>query len=159
MSARKKMAATQVTDVTNSYMSPHGTRCTASPRVVTPMTCAASPSALSTRAARTQDPVGSQEPRLRPPWPAEAGSRSAYPVGPGPDPADPDPDPGPADSDPADSDPGPADPDPADSSPAAADPDPAPTLAAGTPAATNSGTSAAGVSPLDGCRPKAKSPA
>src|ERR1039457_6519351 len=159
MSARKKMAATQVTDVTNSYMSPHGTRCTASPRVVTPMTCAASPSALSTRAARTQDPVGSQEPRLRPPWPAEAGSRSAYPVGPGPDPADPDPDPGPADSDP-----GPADPDPADSYPAAADPDPAPTLAAGipaarTPTATSSGTSAAGTSPWDGCRPKAKSPA
>src|ERR1035441_2672882 len=152
MSARKKMAATQVTDVTNSYMSPHGTRCTASPRVVTPMTCAASPSAFSTSATRTQDPAGSQEPRLRPPWPAEAGSRGAYPVGPGPDPADPDPDPGPAD------------PDPADSCPAAADPDPAPTLAAGTPAArtptaTSSGTSAAGVSPLDGCRPKAKSPA
>src|ERR1035438_426790 len=150
MSARKKMTATQVTDVTNSYMSPHGTRCTASPRVVTPMTCAASPSMFSTRAARTQDPVGSLEPRLRPPWTTAAGSRGARPVAPGPDPADPDP--GPADSDLADSD------------PAAADPGPAltlvtGTLATGTPAATSSGTSAAGTSPWDGCRPKAKSPA
>src|SRR5579863_4267179 len=51
------MAATQVSAVMNSYMSPHGARCTASPLVVTAITCAPMPSALSVAAARTHGPA------------------------------------------------------------------------------------------------------
>jgi hypothetical protein len=51
------MTATQVTVVTNSYMSPHGTRCTASPRVTTPRMCAASPRTVRTMATWTQRPI------------------------------------------------------------------------------------------------------
>src|SRR5258708_4057690 len=51
------MAATQVSAVMNSYMSPHGARSTASPLVVTATTCAMIPSALSVAAARTHGPA------------------------------------------------------------------------------------------------------
>src|ERR1700733_15104227 len=51
------MAATQVSAVMNSYMSPHGARCTASPLVVTATTWARMPSALSVAAARTHGPA------------------------------------------------------------------------------------------------------
>src|ERR1700722_898739 len=55
------MAATQVSAVMNSYMSPHGARCTASPLVVTATTCARMPSALSVAAARTHGPASAIE--------------------------------------------------------------------------------------------------
>src|ERR1700722_4824445 len=51
------MAATQVSAVMNSYMSPHGARSTASPLVVTATTCARMPIALSVAAARTHGPA------------------------------------------------------------------------------------------------------
>src|ERR1700728_4605659 len=51
------MAATQVSAVMNSYMSPLGARYTASPLVVTATTCARMPSALSVAAARTHGPA------------------------------------------------------------------------------------------------------
>src|SRR5580693_42310 len=51
------MAATQVSAVMNSYMSPHGARSTASPLVVTATTWARMPSALSVAAARTHGPA------------------------------------------------------------------------------------------------------
>src|SRR5713226_2397369 len=76
ISARKKITATQVTEVTNSYMSPHGTRCTASPRMTTPRKCAATPKTVSAMAARTHWLAGASAER---PGPAE------------PDPAEPDP--------------------------------------------------------------------
>ena len=66
------MTATQVTVVTNSYMSPHGTRCTARPRMTTPRMCAASPSDGQPEPAWTQ--------RLA--SPARAGRPAA--AGPGP---------------------------------------------------------------------------
>ena len=43
--------------MTNSYMSPHGTRCTASPRVTTPMMCRARPAVVRMRAIRTRRPL------------------------------------------------------------------------------------------------------
>src|SRR5580700_1914325 len=57
MTNRKKMAATQVSAVTNSYMLPHGARCTASPLVTTATVCATTPAALSAMAARTHGPA------------------------------------------------------------------------------------------------------
>src|ERR1700691_5743838 len=51
------MAATHVSAVMNSYMSPHGARCTANPLVVTAITCARMPTALSVAAARTHGPA------------------------------------------------------------------------------------------------------
>src|SRR4029077_16873227 len=57
MRKRKKVTATQVTVVTNSYMSPHGTRCTASPRLTTPTMCAASPTTVRPTATCTQRPI------------------------------------------------------------------------------------------------------
>ena len=73
--------ATQVTVVTNSYMSPHGTRCTASPRVTTPKMCAASPRTVKTMATWTQRPI---PPASRPaPGPA-VGVAGADVPGPGP---------------------------------------------------------------------------
>src|SRR5271170_6635275 len=57
MTNRKKMAATQVSAVTNSYMLPQGARCTASPLVTTATVCATTPTALSARAACTQRPA------------------------------------------------------------------------------------------------------
>src|SRR5690242_9783932 len=47
----------QVRAVTNSYMLPQGARCTASPRVITAVVCAATPSELSSTAATTQPPA------------------------------------------------------------------------------------------------------
>src|SRR5271170_2869887 len=57
MTNRKKMAATQVSAVTNSYMLPHGARCTASPLVTTAAVCATTPTALSARAVCTHRPA------------------------------------------------------------------------------------------------------
>src|SRR5580692_7438986 len=57
MTNRKKMAATQVSAVTNSYMLPHGARCTASPLVPTATVCATTPAALSAMAAWTHGPA------------------------------------------------------------------------------------------------------
>src|SRR5580693_3085382 len=57
MTNRKKMAATQVSAVTNSYMLPQGARCTASPLVTTATTCASTPTVLSAMAACTQGPA------------------------------------------------------------------------------------------------------
>ena len=54
ISPRKNSTATQVTAMTNSYMSPHGTRCTARPRMTTPAMCAMTPSTVSPSPARTQ---------------------------------------------------------------------------------------------------------
>src|SRR5271163_3575583 len=54
---RKKMAATQVSAVTNSYMLPQGARCTASPLVTTATVCATTPTALSAMAAWTHRPA------------------------------------------------------------------------------------------------------
>src|ERR1700728_2387747 len=51
------MAATHVSAVMNSYMSPHGARWTANPLVVTATTCARMPIALSVAAARTHGPA------------------------------------------------------------------------------------------------------
>src|SRR6185437_16068762 len=47
----------QVRAVTNSYMLPQGARCTASPRVITAVVWAATPSELSSTAATTQRPA------------------------------------------------------------------------------------------------------
>src|SRR5580704_8593599 len=57
MSNRKKMAATQVSAVTNSYMLPQGARCTASPLVTTATVCATTPAALSAMAVCTHRPA------------------------------------------------------------------------------------------------------
>src|SRR5215472_18764581 len=57
MRTKKKMTATQVAVVTNSYMSPHGTRWTASPRLTTPTMSAASPTAVRQTASRTHSPI------------------------------------------------------------------------------------------------------
>src|ERR1700722_18734200 len=51
------MAATHVSAVMNSYMSPQGARSTANPLVVTAITCARMPTALSVAAARTHGPA------------------------------------------------------------------------------------------------------
>src|SRR5580698_346478 len=51
------MAATHVSAVMNSYMSPQGARSTANPLVVTAITCARMPIALSVAAARTHGPA------------------------------------------------------------------------------------------------------
>src|SRR5580693_4862644 len=67
MTNRKKMAATQVSAVTNSYMLPQGARCTASPLVTTATTCASTPTALSAKATCTQ----------RPAWPIARSGGSA----------------------------------------------------------------------------------
>src|SRR6516164_7618997 len=57
MTNRKKMAATQVSAVTNSYMLPQGARCTASPLVTTAIVCATTPTAASAMAAWTHRPA------------------------------------------------------------------------------------------------------
>src|ERR1700730_1052386 len=103
MRARKKMTATQVTAVTNSYMSPHGTRGTASPRVSTPVRCTARPRALSARDTRTQRTAGAQDPRLRSPGPGTPGG-GAPSADPGPATAGP-PATGPVATDPVGADP------------------------------------------------------
>src|SRR5215469_4052407 len=51
--------------VTNSYMLPHGTRCSDSPRVRTPRMWVARPSTVSTSAARTHGPAGAPPARQR----------------------------------------------------------------------------------------------
>ena len=67
--------------MTNSYMSPHGTRCTASPRVITPAMCRASPAVVRMRAVRTRRPG---RPAALAPWPPTArGCRPRRPAGPG----------------------------------------------------------------------------
>src|SRR5579875_410162 len=57
MTVKKNSTAMQEIATTNSYMLPHGTRCTASPRVTTFSTCAARPTAASVTAARTHRPA------------------------------------------------------------------------------------------------------
>src|SRR5215469_11310976 len=57
MTNRKKIAATQVSAVTNSYMLPQGARCTASPLVTTAVRCAATATTLSVMATRIQGPA------------------------------------------------------------------------------------------------------
>src|SRR5580693_4281775 len=57
MTNRKKMAATQVSAVTNSYMLPQGARCTANPLVTTATVCATTPTALSASAVCTHPPA------------------------------------------------------------------------------------------------------
>src|SRR5215470_6837332 len=57
MTIRKKMAATQVSAVTNSYMLPQGARCTASPLVTTATVWATTPTAASAMAAWTHGPA------------------------------------------------------------------------------------------------------
>src|SRR5262245_30363166 len=61
----KAMTAAQVMAVTNSYMLPHGTRCSDSPRVRTPRLWRTSPSTVSTSAARTHGPAGAPPARQR----------------------------------------------------------------------------------------------
>src|ERR1700729_4037225 len=85
------MAATQVSAVMNSYMSPHGARCTASPLVVTATTWARMPSALSVAAARTHGPASA----IARSAPTGRTGRAADPaVRPGPTAAPPTPAPG-----------------------------------------------------------------
>src|SRR6266436_5996113 len=55
----------------NSYMLPQGTRCSASPLVVTAVMCRASPAQVSRKAARSHGPCGHGD-RVAP---ATAGSR------------------------------------------------------------------------------------
>ncbi len=62
---RTTITAMQVNAVMNSYMLPHGTRCSASPRVTMPRMCAASPSTVSASAARSQSPAGGPPARQR----------------------------------------------------------------------------------------------
>src|SRR5580704_14579880 len=57
MTNRKKMAATQVSAVTNSYIFPQGARCTASPLVTTATVCATAPTAARAMAACTHRPA------------------------------------------------------------------------------------------------------
>src|SRR5580658_1268610 len=57
MTNRKKIAAKQVSAVTNSYMLPQGDRCTANPRVTTAVVCAVTATAASAMAACTQRPA------------------------------------------------------------------------------------------------------
>src|SRR5262252_2780460 len=57
MTNRKKIAATQVSAVTNSYMLPQGARCTARPLVTTATACATTPTAASAMAASTHGPA------------------------------------------------------------------------------------------------------
>src|SRR5579859_2051006 len=112
---RKKSTATQVRAVTNSYMLPQGARCTASPRVITAVVCAATPIEPSSTAAITQRPAArmarnagtfssGMEPATPPP-PAGATGIPGAPGAPG--------SPGaavPAAADPGTADPGTADP-------------------------------------------------
>src|SRR5215472_13790436 len=57
MTYRKNIAATQVRAETNSYMLPHGARCTAKPRVTTATRWARMPTTLNVSAIRTQGPA------------------------------------------------------------------------------------------------------
>src|SRR5260370_39843279 len=107
MAARKNATATHVSAVTNSYMSPQGSRCTASPLVSTPAPCPARPTQVSTTAMVTQNPTGPRPSR----WSGITDAPAPAPAAPPPAPPRPAP-PGPAPSDPAPSDPAPAGPAP-----------------------------------------------
>src|SRR5580692_11458144 len=76
MRPRKTRTATHETEITNSYMSPHGTRCTARPRVTTPVRCRATPAVVRTRAIRTRRPGGTS---VRPRWPLATAPLPAGP--------------------------------------------------------------------------------
>src|SRR5262249_40746067 len=98
MRTKKKMTATQVTVVTHSYISPHGARCTASPRLTPPMMCATSPTAVRPMPTRTQRPI---PPASRPapgpagvPAGADPGADVPAPGEPGPAPGEPGAEPG-----------------------------------------------------------------
>src|SRR5580698_5428167 len=93
MAARKNATATQVSAVTNSYMSPQGSRCTDSPLVTTPVVWAASPTQVRATAIATTRPtrpvVTTEPPPAAPPAggvpagvspagaPTRAGTRAA----------------------------------------------------------------------------------
>src|SRR5260221_10684499 len=79
MAARKNATATHVSAVTNSYMSPQGSRCTASPLVSTPALCATRPTQVSTTAVVTQNPTGPRPSRC-------PGTTAAPAAPPGPPP-------------------------------------------------------------------------
>jgi len=51
--------------MTNSYMLPHGTRCSAIPRVTMPSTCVPSPTTVRPSAARIHGPAGKPPARHR----------------------------------------------------------------------------------------------
>src|ERR1019366_4546267 len=59
----RTITAMQVIAVMNSYMLPHGTRCSEMPRVRMPVTWAARPMQVSVNASRTQNPAGGQAAR------------------------------------------------------------------------------------------------
>src|SRR6202034_2191964 len=97
------MAATHVSAVMNSYMTPHGARWTASPLVVTAITWARMPTALSVAAARTHGPASAiarsapagrtgraADPAVRPGPAAALPAPAPAPVEPGPDAPGPD---------------------------------------------------------------------
>src|ERR1035441_10975088 len=64
----RTITAMQVIAVMNSYMLPHGTRCSEMPRVRMPVTWAARPMQVSVNASRTQNPAGRRDcPAGRPP--------------------------------------------------------------------------------------------
>src|SRR5258708_29973653 len=80
--------AAQVMAAMNSYMLPHGTRCSASPLVGTEVICRASPAHVSRNAARTHGPDGQSDwlgtasagsGRRRPPDPVGSSPRAATP--------------------------------------------------------------------------------
>src|SRR5215813_5997685 len=80
-SSRNAITAAHVIAMTNSYMLPHGTRCSAIPRVTMPRTCVTSPITLTASAARTHGPAGAPPARHRlaatTAGPAAAGSDGA----------------------------------------------------------------------------------
>ena len=85
MSPMKNRTATHDTEMTNSYMSPHGTRCTARPRVITPVMCRARPAVVRMSAIRTRRPGAAGLPGRLPPGSAGlAGPVVPGPVVPGP---------------------------------------------------------------------------
>src|ERR1022692_2613302 len=54
--ATRTITAMQLMAIMNSYMLPHGTRCSDSPRVRMPVTCVARPTQVSANAVRIQRP-------------------------------------------------------------------------------------------------------
>src|SRR6516162_10972789 len=64
-SARNAITAAQVIAMTNSYMLPHGTRCSAMPRVTMPRIWVARPITVSASAARIHGPAGAPPARQR----------------------------------------------------------------------------------------------
>src|SRR5207244_2946753 len=80
---RNAMTAAQVIAMTNSYMLPHGTRCSAIPRVRMPRTWVARPITVRPSAARTQGPAGAPPARQRL-GAASTGPAPAVPLAPPP---------------------------------------------------------------------------